>query len=46
VCVKLKLAVLIAGRTPLTGSEGSTGTLPLEFEKTPTAKFVSIGEAE
>jgi hypothetical protein len=44
--VKLRIAVLIAGRTSLSGSDGSRGTVPVEFDKTPTAKFVSIGDAE
>src|SRR5580700_4821398 len=46
VCVKLRMMVLIAGRTSLSGSEGSRGTVPVEFDKDPTAKLESIGEAE
>ncbi len=45
-CVKLRMMVLIAGRTSLSGSDGSRGTVPVEFDKAPTAKLESIGEAE
>ena len=45
-CVKLRMIVLIAGRTSLSGSDGSRGTVPVEFDKVPTAKFESIGAAE
>jgi hypothetical protein len=38
--------VLIEARTSLSGSDGSSDTLPVEFANAPTAKFVSIGDAE
>src|SRR5580698_7105071 len=40
------MMALIAGRTSLSGSDGSTGTVPVEFDKAPTAKLESIGAAE
>jgi hypothetical protein len=44
--VKLRITVSIAGRTSLSGNDESRGTVPVEFDKAPTAKFESIGEAE
>lgn len=46
VCVKLSVLVLIVAWTSLSGSDGSSETLPFESDDEPTTKFASTGAAE